>query len=52
MTPKKDNRKPEREKDKKCYSCKSIFSFNSKDVQLDRDGAYLVCPFCFKFNAV
>ncbi len=40
------------EKKKSCYKCKSVLSFTSSDVELDRDGKYIVCPVCKSFIAV
>lgn len=33
-----------------CYRCKTKFSFQSEDIEFDRDGAYVTCPKCGVFN--
>ena len=34
---------------KTCYSCKTKFSYTSKDVTYDqREGNYVICPLCKK----
>lgn len=30
----------------KCSNCKSILSFEYKDLHYDSDGDYLICPIC------
>jgi hypothetical protein len=33
-----------------CFKCKSVLSYESKDVKVDRDGDYIECPVCQAFN--
>ena len=47
-------KKEEEEKEikKTCYNCKTKFSYISSDIKRDRDGKYVICPSCNKFNAI
>lgn len=33
----------------KCPRCKSKLKVSESDIQMDRDGRYIICPCCGKF---
>jgi DNA-directed RNA polymerase subunit RPC12/RpoP len=36
----------------KCYKCKTSFTFEPIDVEMDRDGRYVICPSCNTFCGI
>lgn len=36
----------------KCYKCKTSFTFEPSDIEMDRDGRYVICPSCNVFLAI
>ena len=45
----KEGRLPTGEIEKTCHVCKTVFAYESADVERDRDGHYVECPFCKAF---
>jgi RNase P subunit RPR2 len=35
-----------------CGKCTSVLEYELKDIQMDREGKYIVCPVCGQFLAV
>lgn len=42
----------ENKRKKKCYNCSSLLQYSNLDIQIDRDGHYIVCPFFKAFITV
>lgn len=41
-----------KEKKKTCHECKTVFLYKESDINVDRDGIYVICPVCKAFIAV
>ena len=34
---------------KSCSKCGTVFSYQKEDIQVDREGSYVICPHCGSF---
>lgn len=34
---------------KSCVKCGTVFSYQKEDIQVDKDGSYVICPHCDSF---
>lgn len=37
---------------KSCSKCGTVFSYQKEDIQVDREGSYVICPHCGSFISV